>query len=193
MTQPTAARLESSAPAESRADERSPDRGFDLATREGFEAFYSRHNALVLAYVTRRVGSREVAEDLTSETFLAALRGRRTYRDRGFGPRPWLLRIASNTVAKWWKHQDRKPRPIAQEIEADAVPSDGPELAEALRRSLGRLPLKSQIVVSLFHVERLGVREIASAIGCKPDAVKARLVRARTALRRELKREGVTQ
>src|SRR3954451_8998208 len=74
----------------------------DLLTRtdpRSFEEFYVRHVAAVLGYFARRTRDAELAADLTSETFAAALAGRRGYRAEAGAGAAWLFGIASRKLA----------------------------------------------------------------------------------------------
>jgi DNA-directed RNA polymerase specialized sigma24 family protein len=66
---------------------------------EAFGAFFRRHRALVLAYLAARTASREVAADLTAETFAAALAAvRDESRELPVEPFAWVLTIARNKL-----------------------------------------------------------------------------------------------
>jgi DNA-directed RNA polymerase specialized sigma24 family protein len=65
---------------------------------EAFAIFYRRHVRAVLSFFRRRVGSAEVALDLTAETFAAALEGSRRYPPRPEPARGWLFGIAWNKL-----------------------------------------------------------------------------------------------
>lgn len=160
--------------------------------RKEFAALYRAHYATINSYIQRRVGDPNVADDLTSEVFLAALRWRRSFRDRGYGPRPWLYRIASNIVARWWQTQHKtRTQTLDANLGASAPAVHDTDLADAMRRAIAQLSLKSQVAISLYHLEELSIKEVAAALGCRTGAVKTRLSRARTALRVELRKEGV--
>ena len=64
-----------------------------------FEEFYLRHVNTLLGYFARRTGDAELAADLASETFAAALAGRRGYKPRKGAPGAWLFGIASRKLA----------------------------------------------------------------------------------------------
>ena len=64
-----------------------------------FEEFYLRHVDTVLGYFARRTGDAELAADLASETFAAALAGRRRYKPRKGAAGAWLFGIASRKLA----------------------------------------------------------------------------------------------
>jgi RNA polymerase sigma factor (sigma-70 family) len=59
-----------------------------------FELFYLRHVDTLLGFFARRTGDPELAADLTSETFAAALAGRRRYRPAAGTASAWLFGIA---------------------------------------------------------------------------------------------------
>ena len=79
-----------------------------------FEPLYLRYRDPILAYCYRRLGNRAEAEDAASTIFIAALRGLRTFHDRGKEDsfRSWLFRIAHNEVAM---HHRRRSRPRAKQ------------------------------------------------------------------------------
>ena len=72
-----------------------------LSSRDAtsFEEFYVRHVDTVLGYFARRTGDAELAADLASETFAAALAGRRRYRPSAGAAGSWLFGIASRKLA----------------------------------------------------------------------------------------------
>ena len=63
-----------------------------------FGDLYELHFELVYAFVSRRVGSRDVAEDLTSEVFHKALANLHRFEWRGVPFGAWLLKIAANAI-----------------------------------------------------------------------------------------------
>ena len=63
-----------------------------------FAQWHRDHRAAVYSYVRFRVATREMAEDVTSEVFLKALRSIKRYDAKRAAPRTWLLRIARNAV-----------------------------------------------------------------------------------------------
>jgi len=66
---------------------------------EAFGVLYTRHAQAVFAFARGRVRDSAQAEDITSQTFLQALRALPRYQQRGVPPRHWLLVIAGNLVA----------------------------------------------------------------------------------------------
>ncbi len=73
-----------------------------------------RYYPRVLAYLTRQLGDRERARDLTQDAFLAAFRGLRQLRTpRLFAA--WLYRIVATTVADAYRRQQRAPPTLSLE------------------------------------------------------------------------------
>ena len=68
-----------------------------------FAELYENNFARVYAYVARRVGNREEAQDLTAEVFHQALANLGRFEWRGLPFSAWLMRIASNAIADRWK------------------------------------------------------------------------------------------
>src|SRR6266403_5094810 len=79
-----------------------------------FGEVYENYFASVYAYVTRRVRTRDVAEDLTAEVFRKALASLPRFKWRGAPFAAWLFRIASNVIADKLK-RGAKEIPVIEE------------------------------------------------------------------------------
>ena len=79
---------------------------------EAFSALYKAHLRDVYSYSYYRVGNHHDAEDLTEQTFLQAYRHfERAQRESDGRPlRPWLIRIAHNLAANYYRDRSRKPQ-----------------------------------------------------------------------------------
>jgi RNA polymerase sigma-70 factor (ECF subfamily) len=162
---------------------------------DAFGELYDRYVDLVFRYVYYRVGGKPLAEDLTSETFLRALRriGSFTWQGRDFGA--WLVTIARNLVADHYKSSRYKLEVTTADLldaGADGV-TEGPEgqvldsltnaqLIEAIRG----LSAEQQECVVLRFLQGLSVSETAAAMGKNDGAIKALQYRAVRALARLL-------
>src|SRR5271157_1856640 len=111
------------------AAQRDPSRFADL---------YEQNFYRVYAYVVRRVGGRQQAEDLTSDVFHEALAGIRKFEWRGVPFAAWLLAIASRVLADYWKRSGREAGHPAPEPGA-AVPTEI-ERSAILFQLVDRLP-----------------------------------------------------
>jgi RNA polymerase sigma-70 factor, ECF subfamily len=151
-----------------------------------FAALYEIHFERVYAYVARRVGQREAAEDITSEVFHHALANLPRFEWRGAPFGAWLMRIASNAIADRWRRGSRE--------QADALANDPPsaepspeeiEIRAQLFRLVQELPVEQQKVVQMRFAEEKSIREIAHALGRTEGAVKQLQFRGMQALRQE--------
>ena len=152
-----------------------------------FEAWFRDHRESVYRYVRFRVPTREVAEDVTSEVFLKALRALRRYDPARSAPRTWLLRIARNAVTDYLRRLRRRG---SLHISLDRVPdlvSRGPSQEERLLReerlrrlfnAAATLRPADQEILSLRYGAGLGNAEIAEALRITSNAVAVRIHRA---------------
>ena len=146
-----------------------------------YEAIFKRYAPRVRAYFRRRVGSREVAEDLTQETFLKAFDHRHSYRYKGYPYSAYLFRIAHNLLVNHY----RKPQPVSLErIEYD--PPVRPHYmrdAEYVWKAVGELTATERAVLEAKYKKGHLVRDIARDLGKSENAIKLILSRARKKLR----------
>lgn len=155
------------------------------ADSRSFELLYRRYVNPVHRYCSRRLGSREAAEDATSVVFTKAFASLAKYRDGSF--RSWLFTIAHHVVADDLRSRrptseleaagnvaDREPSP--EEI---AVAADAQRVVTAL---LARLPEGQRRVIEL-RLAGLSGREIAAVLGRGLPAVKIAQLRGYTLLR----------
>lgn len=152
-----------------------------------FEAWFRDYRESVYRYVRFRVPTREVAEDVTSEVFLKALRALGRYDPRRSAPRTWLLRIARNAVTDYLRRLRRRG---SLHISLDRVPdlvSGGPSQEERLLReerlrtlfnAAATLRPADQEILSLRYGAGLGNAEIAEALKITSNAVAVRVHRA---------------
>src|SRR6059058_6698806 len=103
----------------------------DKATlNAAFGELYQAHLRDVYSYAYYRVGNHHDAEDLTEQTFLQAYRHfERAQRESDGRPlRPWLIRIAHNLAANYYRDRSRRPQAVLDE----STPVSAPHTTEAL-------------------------------------------------------------
>lgn len=166
-----------------------------------FGRLYQRHVEGVYNFVHFRVRDDRVAEDLTQDVFVNALRGLPQLRDPARF-RPWLLRIAHHRVLNHWRARSGAPDEVELPADDDpatsppgllAAAADGP-LASLERRldaddiaaALGTLTDLQKQVVALRFIAGLSVAETADAMDRSVSAVKNLQHHALHALRRRL-------
>ncbi|WP_435827281.1 sigma-70 family RNA polymerase sigma factor [Nonomuraea dietziae] len=162
---------------------------------DAFGTLYDRYLDLVYRYIYFRVGSHPLAEDLTSETFLRALRriGDFTWQGRDFGA--WLVTIARNLVADHFK--SGRYRLEVSTAEVLDVPLEGAHIPEnavvtaiindRVLRAVRDLNPEQQECVVLRFLHGLSLAETALIMGKKSGAIKALQFRAIRSLARALK------
>jgi RNA polymerase sigma-70 factor (ECF subfamily) len=156
---------------------------------EAFGQVYDAYVESVYRYLYYRVGSHALAEDLTSETFLRALRRINSFRWQGKDIGAWFTTIARNLVVDHVKSSRFKLEvSTADMLDADRG-DDGIE-AEVLGRlqsaalldAVRRLKPEQQECVVLRFLQGLSVAETAEVLGRSEGAVKQLQLRAVRAL-----------
>ena len=154
-----------------------------------FAELYEIHFERVYAFIARRIGERDLAEDLTSEVFQKALANLKKFEWRGAPFAAWLLRIAANAIT------DRAKRGGKEINNLDDVPDPtvNVDLADVehrarLFRLVDDLPHDQQHVIRLRFAEEKSIREIATELGRSEGAVKQLQFRGLTTLRNQIDR-----
>ena len=155
------------------------------ADPRAFAPLYARYLDPVYRYCFRRLGSREDAEEATSQVFLKALAALPGYREGSF--RGWLFTIAHNVVTDHFRHcRSDRPLEAADDPPDAAQTPEGLALAAEERRTLHaalvQLPPDQRRVVEL-RLAGLSGAEIAAALGRSAGSVKMLQFRAVTRLR----------
>jgi RNA polymerase sigma-70 factor, ECF subfamily len=167
------------APASKRSPEQAEERLLvEAAQRDParFAELYEVNFERVYAFIARRVGDRDEAEDLTSEVFHKALANLRRFEWRGAPFVAWLLRIAANAIT------DRAQR-VGRELAVDDPPELGVDATAAvgleegehqaqLFRLVEKLPTDQRRVIAMRFADEKSIREIAEALGRSEGAVK---------------------
>ena len=177
----------------------------DSARAESFDELFERYERKIFNLIYRLVGDHEEAADLASETFVQALRSFERFRGEAH-PYTWLYRIAVNLCKNYFRRQGVRQRvqgPSLDErlfengeagLERDIVDwsktpqraAEQRELQREVERALARLSPDGRMVVILRDLHGLSYQEIAEVVGASVEVVKARLFRARAALREQL-------
>jgi RNA polymerase sigma-70 factor (ECF subfamily) len=147
---------------------------------EAFGELYDRYVTVVHRYVLHRVGDRVLAEDVTSETFVRALRRIDSLSFQGRDVGAWLVTIARNIVFDHVKSSRyRLEVTTADMLDADRA-TDGPEDAVVahltntqLLSAVKELGDEQQECIVLRFLHGLSVAETAAVMGKKDGAIKA--------------------
>ena len=154
-----------------------------------FELIYKTHYDAVLRYCLRRT-PRQDALDATAEIFVVAWRRRQDLPwDR---PLPWLYGTARRVLSNQRRRAARRSR-VERRVGSEQAPDTGPETLvvrhseqEEILNALDRLRTEEREIIRLAGWEELARGDIATALGCSPNAATKRLHRALDHLAAEL-------
>ena len=148
-----------------------------------------RHLDDVLAFLVYLTGDRNVAEDLTAETFARALERWRRYDPRRGSVRTWLCQLARSTALDHFRSEERRRRregwyslDVREPVEAPFGDGLSPELEAAL----ARLSAAEREVLALRVVLELDGDSAARVLGISATACSTRLSRALQKLEKEV-------
>ena len=158
--------------------------------RERLIAIYRETIGPLYSYVSRSCGGdRALAEDVTQEAWLRAVR---EWPRKGLPDQPiaWLTTVARNLLVSYYRRKRPGPLDSAAAEEALAALDDGRTERQArtavVCRALARLPAAEAQLLEAFHFDDQRMSQIAGTLGLSERAVEGRLRRARQKLRREL-------
>ncbi len=159
----------------------------DKAWLDGkFTQLYRAHLRDVYSYSYYRVGNHHDAEDLTTQTFIQAYRhfDRALRESEGRPLRPWLIRIAHNLAANYYRDRARRPQtpiddagPLAILHTTESLVEQRDDLARILR-CVQQLPEDRREAVIMRFALGMDNREIARALARSDGATKVLLHRA---------------
>ena len=175
-----------------------------------FEKLVHRHERRVFSLVFRMLGSREEAEDVAQEAFLALHRhGHRFRGEARFST--FVYRVAANAALNrrrtLGRRRAREEALVRRQDAGDDLPvaprdpedaASGGEIQERVQEALQALPPDLRMAIVLYDIEGQSYADIARALRIPEGTVKSRIHRARTALRDRLRSlaratEGVEQ
>ncbi|MBZ0290140.1 MAG: sigma-70 family RNA polymerase sigma factor [Anaerolineae bacterium] len=153
------------------------ERGLIARARQGdknaVSALYEGYAQAIFRYISYRVESDMVAEDLTAEVFLRMVQGLPRYEDTGAPFGAWLYRIAATQIADHHRGKRRVAEPLSENQASDDTDPFG-KTAKAqekaqLRRALASLPEEYQTLLILRFMQGLPHTEVAAILN-KSDA-----------------------
>ncbi len=156
-----------------------------------FGQLYDRYAGQIYRFVRARVRDDGLAEDITSEVFLSALRHIKSYQDQGRPFSCWLYRIAVNAVASHYRNQ-RSPLSLDEHLDVVSPLLDpldevvGRERIRTVWEAVDRLPTQQRAAMILKFSEDMTMEDVGAVLGKTPAAAKLLIYRAMQRLRREL-------
>ena len=165
---------------------------------EAFRQIFEEHHRSILRYIYAMVGRRDLAEELTQETFMGAYRNWGTLRDEA-KLSMWLYGIARNVTRKHFharRHEKNEVNTeddqavLAEPADAALPPEDNllnHELRRVVRDALGRLDEDKRMVFTLKVLQFHSYEEIAMISGFSISKLKTDLHRAKIEMRRMIR------
>jgi RNA polymerase sigma-70 factor (ECF subfamily) len=146
---------------------------------EAFGQLYDHYHGSVYRFVYYRSRSTSLAEDLTSETFVRALRGMASFRWQGKDFGAWLMTIARNLCTDHFKAGRTRLELTTEDMGLHDAPTEGPEsevLAsltnEVLLDGLRQLSDEQRDCLIMRFLQGLSIAETAEVLGRSEGAVK---------------------
>lgn len=151
------------------------------------EALVRRWQPKLLAHARQVTGRTDVASDVVQEAWLAIMRSLEQLRDPA-AFRSWAYRIVHARAVDWVRknkrqrdlHGDQPPEEIPQK---DATDSSTGDQRPALAAAIEKLEAKPRLLLRMFYLERMRVREISAALGMPAGTVKYQLFQLRQQLK----------
>ena len=159
---------------------------------EAFASFYRRHVRGLLGHLVGLTSDPDLAADLMAETFASALASRTAFEPARGSAKAWLYGIAHNKLA------DYRRRGFAEHRALDRLGMERVELTVEDRREIeylggisavelvAELPRDQRVVVAARVINERSYEDIARALAMSEGAVRKRVSRGLTVLRRRL-------
>ncbi len=154
-----------------------------------FAFLVSKYKEVVHAYAYRKVGDYQQAEDIAQEVFIKAYRKLAQLKwPHRF--QSWLYAITSNECKLWLRNRSKERE---QEVSWEDVPSEkldelavrshnDEDIELTVKSAMETLPDDRQLVLSLFYMSSMSIKEIAHFMGVSPNSIGIKLHRARKQL-----------
>lgn len=157
-----------------------------LQDEDGFARLLDDWGDRLLRLCTLYLKDVHLAEDAVQETLIKAWRNADKFRGDG-SEITWITRIAINVCKSYLRSPWKRRRAPAEELDRLFVPTDDPQVDDALPRAILALSRPYREVIILYYYQELKAREIADILQVDVSTVTARLSRARKQLREALK------
>jgi RNA polymerase sigma-70 factor (ECF subfamily) len=169
--------------------------------RSAFDVIVKRHQGALVNYFLRYSGNLDTAAELAQEVFLKIYKARDRYRpDAKFTT--YLFRVAHNlAINELFAKKRPETKPIDNEDGIDPPDNEGidpetetmtAETSRTIREALSKLNPAERSAIILKYTQGMSYAEISNATGRSTAGVESLLIRAKTKLKAELKKRGIT-
>ena len=158
-----------------------------------FQKLYDRYFTAIFNYIFRKIDDEDITADLTSQTFLKALKNLKKYKYRGVPFSAWLYRIASNEVNRHYWLTNKKQIFSFEEHEFENLIEQNVEIEEEINieyiiQQMHNMSESDIEAIELRFFESKSFAEVAFILGISEANAKMRTYRAIEKLRKLLKR-----
>lgn len=170
-----------------------PYDGVIVTDTSAFLELYDDALPHVYGYLARRCANAATAEDLTAETFMAAVaalhnsnvNGNRLDLNPAHINTAWLIGTARHKLIDHWRRTERRKEELAELWDDIAVPDPNDAAIEVISADgvLAQLAPSHRAVLTLRYIDDLPVGDVATTIGRTVHATEALLTRAKAAFR----------
>lgn len=148
---------------------------------------YEKHGRALLRFSSAMCRSRQAAEDLVHDTFVALLRGPHLFDPAQGSAFNYLCGVLRHRVSRHFRQQKRWVTLVENDSAADHEPSPADEIARSevsavFRQAMLELPLQHREIIALCDLEELPYHAVAAILDCPIGTVRSRLHRARALL-----------
>lgn len=151
------------------------------------EALVRRWQPRLLAHARQVTGRTDVASDVVQEAWLAIMRSLEKLRDPA-AFRSWAYRIVHARAVDWVR-KNKRQRDVLEDQAPDEIPAPlesqhaTGDKRPALAAAIEKLAAKQRVLLRMFYLERMRVREISAALGMPVGTVKYQLFQLRQQLK----------
>jgi RNA polymerase sigma-70 factor (ECF subfamily) len=155
--------------------------------KSNFAKLYYKYANKIFNYFWYRVGhQREVAEDLTQETFLKAFNHLSRFQNRGYSYLAYLKKIAHSVLVNYYRRPRTLPLESVKEppyeVSGNIEELERKEKVKMLWRAIQQLPPKERNILFMRYRVEMSIAEISEVTGKTENAVKLMLSRIRKKL-----------
>lgn len=158
-----------------------------LGDADAFTQLVERWHPRILRNAYHFTQDSEAALDVAQETWMAIVRGLKSLHDPARF-KAWALRIVANKARDWVRGEQARRR-VARRVEPvtteDTITRES-DASQRVRAGLERLEATQRLMLTLYYLDELSIREIADVLSLPIGTVKSRLFHARSALRAQL-------
>ena len=159
-------------------DDRQLWEGIRRKDASAFDAVYRTYSPGLQGFLKQLLGNRQVAEDVTQETFASFW-----HHPNGFDPergtlRSYIFGAGRKRAAEWWRKQERQGHSPTEPTQDSKT-----ETQSLIGNAFDKLPAEQRTLLWLREVEGQSYSELAEILGIPEGTVRSRLFVARKALK----------